>query len=144
MPARNGGIDFRFYTSTDAAFMDVIAGNLDLLRRMLHNFQPELSRQLELSTRAAHTTEMLLRQSRGVVDDPAPEAPRVTVRLARAVGETTAAADPRGSATGRTPTLGAGVTGTTGFGSTSIADPGARAGTDARATLAGTCAIAAA
>ena len=31
MPARNGGIDFRFYTSTDAAFMDVIAGNLDLL-----------------------------------------------------------------------------------------------------------------
>ncbi len=32
----------------------------------------ELSRQLELSTRAAHTTEMLLRQSRGVVDERGP------------------------------------------------------------------------
>ncbi len=32
----------------------------------------ELGRQLELSTRAAHTTEMLLRQSRGVVDERGP------------------------------------------------------------------------
>ncbi len=32
----------------------------------------ELSRQLELGTRAAHTTEMLLRQSRGVVDERGP------------------------------------------------------------------------
>lgn len=31
MPARNGGITFRFYTSTEAAFADVLAGNLDLL-----------------------------------------------------------------------------------------------------------------
>ncbi|NEG90059.1 peptide ABC transporter substrate-binding protein [Bifidobacterium aerophilum] len=31
MPAHNAGLTFRFYTSTDAAFADVLAGNLDLL-----------------------------------------------------------------------------------------------------------------